>query len=144
MATQEDTGTPVPEAVDKNPPSMFTMRSVLSALFWGVTGFVAGRVVGRWGDRPGSNIGARVLSWTGGIGGAILAAYTSIKTSRREHREEVEKSAAHAVHSVAVATPPAALVSTPTPTDDSHIPKPRVDSVEYAGAAIQSSEQRAV
>lgn len=142
MATQEDTGTLVPEAADKDQPSMFTMRSIISALFWGVTGFVAGRLIGRAGDRKGSNMGARVLSWTGGIGGAILAAYTSIKTSRREHREEEAKtSAAHGVHSVAAATPPAAV---PVPTDDSHIPKPRVDSVEYAGAAIQSSEQRAV
>ena len=77
-------------AQEEQPPqrSFFTLRTLFSALIFGAVGAGIGRFWGALGEKDDHTLGRMVLSWVGGVSGATLAAYTSTKTARREHRED--------------------------------------------------------
>lgn len=126
------------ESPPEEPRALFTLRTFISAAIFGALGAVLGRWIGHLGERDEHKLGRTVFSWAGGIGGAVLAAYTSTTMARRENREEQESQHMKLAKNNAAESAPIA------PATVSISPATRVDSLEYAGAMDSSTQQHRV
>ena len=123
---------PAPAKVPESERSFFTLRTFVSATLYGALGAFLGHWLGKLGERSDRKSSRIFLAWAGGIGGAVLAAYTSTRTAQRENEDE--RSARQAQLSQLNDTAPSPVTKIeqmPPPTDR---PRSAVEMMQYEGA----------
>lgn len=140
-----DHASPATSETETKPDALYSARTLVSALIYGVIGALVGRFIGRIGDQPDRKVGQAILPWVGGILGAFIAAYTASKTENRENREEAERSHKARARAARAATSAAAMPSpASSPTAETPEFTVQTGSSERDGTVIPSARQLAV